>query len=37
VFLAKQLKRAEWKSLTIPRGQSLEFNRRVATGDASQR
>jgi hypothetical protein len=37
VFLAKQLKQGEWKSLTIPRGKSREFNRRVADGELSQR
>ena len=29
VFLAKHLKGAEWKTLSIPRGQSEEFNRRM--------
>jgi len=37
VFLAKQLQQGGWKSLTIPRGQSREFNRRVASGEVSQR
>lgn len=37
VFLAKHLKGDEWKSLSIPRGQSNEFNRRVEAGEASQR
>jgi hypothetical protein len=37
VFLAKQIQRGEWKSLTIPRGQSKEFNRRIAEGKDSQR
>jgi hypothetical protein len=37
VFLAKHLRREEWKSLTIPRRKSAEFNRRVAAGEASQR
>jgi hypothetical protein len=37
VFLAKHLKSEGWQSLTIPRGQSGEFNRRVQTGEASQR
>ena len=37
VFLAKHLRRADWKTLSIPRGQSAEFNRRVARGEASQR
>jgi hypothetical protein len=37
VFLAKHLQHAKWRSLSIPRGMSREFNRRVAGGDASQR
>jgi hypothetical protein len=37
VFLAKQFQGAEWKSLTIPRGKSQEFNARVAAGEKSQR
>jgi Protein of unknown function (DUF1572) len=37
VFLAKQLTQNDWKSLTIPRGQSREFNRRVGEGQTSQR
>lgn len=37
VFLAKQLRGAEWQCLTIPRGRSAEFNRHVAAGEASQR
>jgi hypothetical protein len=37
VFLAKQLQSGEWKSLSIPRGQSREFNRRVETKEISQR
>jgi hypothetical protein len=37
VFLAKHLKHTKWQSLTIPRGRSGEFNRRVITGEASQR
>jgi hypothetical protein len=37
VLLAKHFGYAEWKSLTIPRRKSAEFNRRVAAGDASQR
>ncbi len=30
VFLAKQLKGAEWKSLSVPRGQSEQFNAKMA-------
>jgi hypothetical protein len=37
VFLARQFQRGEWKSLSIPRGQSQEFNRRVSAGETSQR
>lgn len=37
VFLAKHLKAGEWKALTVARGQSEEFNRRVRAGEASQR
>jgi hypothetical protein len=37
VFLAKHLRNSDWKSLSIPRRKSAEFNRRVATGEASQR
>jgi len=37
VFLAKQFQHGEWKSLTIPRGRSQEFNARVAAGEVSQR
>ncbi len=37
VFLAKHFKHAEWQSLSIPRRQSAEFNRRVQAGEASQR
>jgi uncharacterized damage-inducible protein DinB len=29
VFLAKHLRSTEWKSLSVPRGQSEEFNRRM--------
>lgn len=37
VFLAKHLKSGEWHSLSIPRGRSADFNRRVREGEASQR
>ncbi len=37
VFLAKHLSSDSWKSLTVPRRASAEFNRRVAEGQASQR
>jgi uncharacterized damage-inducible protein DinB len=37
VFLAKHFKAREWKSLSVPRNKSAEFNRRVQAGEASQR
>ena len=37
VFLAKHLAGQNWKSLTVPRGKSEEFNRRVRAGGTSQR
>jgi hypothetical protein len=37
VLLAKHFNAAEWKSLSVPRKQSGEFNRRVLAGEASQR
>jgi uncharacterized damage-inducible protein DinB len=37
VFLAKHLRSAEWKSLSVPRGQSARFNAEVAAGKKSQR
>jgi hypothetical protein len=37
VFLAKHFQGSNWKSLTVPRNKSAEFNRKVASGEASQR
>ncbi|HUV97221.1 MAG TPA: DUF1572 family protein [Acidobacteriaceae bacterium] len=37
VFLARQLRGEGWQSLSVARGKSEEFNRRVQTGEASQR
>ncbi len=37
VLLAKHYQSGEWKSLTIPKRKSAEFNRRVAAGEISQR
>jgi uncharacterized damage-inducible protein DinB len=37
VLLAKHFRGCDWKSLTVPRGQSAAFNSRVAAGEASQR
>ena len=37
VLLAKHYQQDKWRSLSVPRGQSAEFNRRIAAGEASQR
>jgi len=37
VLLAKHFAGDHWKSLSVPRNQSAEFNRKVAAGEASQR
>ena len=37
VFLAKHFKGNAWKSLSVPRNRSAEFNRKVLAGEASQR
>src|SRR5258708_4230228 len=37
VFLAKHFTASEWKSLSVPRNKSPDFNRRVLAGEASQR
>jgi Protein of unknown function (DUF1572) len=37
VLLAKHFRQDEWKSLSVPRNRSVEFNRRVIAGEASQR
>jgi len=37
VLLAKHFASDRWDSLSVPRNQSAEFNRRVAAGEASQR
>ena len=37
VFLAKHFKGSNWKTLTVPRNKSAEFNRKVLAGEASQR
>lgn len=37
VLLAKHFKSEDWKSLSVPRGKSEEFNRKVLAGEASQR
>jgi hypothetical protein len=37
VLLAKHHQSEKWQSLSVPRGRSGSFNRRVAAGEASQR
>ena len=37
VMLAKHFQSGQWKSLSVPRGKSADFNDRVAAGKASQR
>src|ERR1700690_3800127 len=37
VFWAKHLRHTQWRSLSVPRGKSAEFNRKVSAGEASQR
>jgi hypothetical protein len=37
VFLAKHFACDHWKSLSVPRNQSEEFNRKVVAGETSQR
>jgi hypothetical protein len=37
VLLAKHFRSEEWKSLSVPRNKSGEFNQRVLAGKASQR
>jgi Protein of unknown function (DUF1572) len=37
VFLAKHFAGDNWQTLSVPKKKSAEFNRRVASGDASQR
>jgi len=37
VFLAKHFNASGWKSLSVPRNKSAEFNRKVLAGEASQR
>jgi hypothetical protein len=37
VFIAKHLCAGHWKILSVPLGQSAEFNRRVRAGEASHR
>ena len=37
VLLAKHMQHDTWEPLSVPRGRSAEFNRKVAAGKASQR
>jgi hypothetical protein len=37
VAFAKQGRKGDWVSLSVPRGESAEFNERVLAGEASQR
>jgi len=37
VLLAKHFQGGSWKSLSIPKGKSADFNKRVAAGETSQR
>jgi hypothetical protein len=37
VFLAKHFRSSQWKSLSVPRNRSAEFNQKVNAGEASQR
>lgn len=37
VFLAKHFRSAGWKSLSIPRGKSKDFDMKVARGEATQK
>ena len=37
VLLARQRRKGEWKTLSVPRGKSAEFTRRVRSGKSSQR
>lgn len=37
IFMAKHLQHENWQSLSVPRGQSQQFNARVEAGEASQR
>lgn len=37
VLLAKHFQHQQWKSLSVPRGRSAEFNRKAASGEKSRR
>jgi len=37
VYLAKHFSHGQWRSLSVPRGKSADYNNRVMSGRASQR
>jgi hypothetical protein len=37
ILLAKHFTGKDWRSVSVPRGRSVEFNRQVASGERSQR
>src|SRR5947209_994502 len=37
VMLAKHFRSEQWKSLTVPKNKSADFNRAVSSGEKSQR
>jgi hypothetical protein len=37
VLLAKHFRGEQWKTLTVPKNRSAEFNQKVAAGEKSQR
>jgi hypothetical protein len=37
ILLARHFAGNEWRSVSVPRGRSVEFNRQVASGERSQR
>jgi hypothetical protein len=37
VYVAKHLAGSKWQTLTVPKKKSAEFNRKVASGELSQR
>jgi hypothetical protein len=36
-MLAKHFRGEQWRSLSVPRNKSAEFNQKVASGEKSQR
>jgi hypothetical protein len=37
IFISKHLASNQWKTLSVPRNRSSQFNQKVAEGEASQR